>query len=57
MFPANSNIELPEAFELYAVKPAKHLELDPELVEEKQALKNTRLIRDKIFTILKFLMF
>lgn len=36
MFPANSNIELPEAFELYAVQPEKQLVLDPVLVEEKQ---------------------
>jgi len=36
MFPVNPNVQLPEAFELYAVKPSKQLELDPELVEEKQ---------------------
>jgi len=35
MFPVNKNIELPKAFE-YAVMPDKKLELDPELIEEKQ---------------------
>ncbi|MCR4369076.1 MAG: thiamine ABC transporter substrate-binding protein [archaeon] len=36
MFPANSQVAMPEEFELYAVKPSKTLSLDPELVEEKQ---------------------
>ncbi len=35
MFPVNQKVELPKAFE-YAVKPLKHLELDAELIEEKQ---------------------
>jgi len=35
MFPVNKNTELPKAFD-YAVIPSKNLELEPELVEEKQ---------------------
>lgn len=36
MFPVNQNVELPQAFQEYAVTPVKQLELDAELVEEKQ---------------------
>ncbi|MBI4209919.1 MAG: thiamine ABC transporter substrate-binding protein [Candidatus Diapherotrites archaeon] len=35
MFPVNESVELPESFK-YAFKPARQLELDPALVEEKQ---------------------
>ncbi len=36
MFPVNKNVELPQAFQDYALQPETQLELDPELVDEKQ---------------------
>ncbi|MFH1391675.1 MAG: thiamine ABC transporter substrate binding subunit [Candidatus Diapherotrites archaeon] len=36
MFPVNQNIELPRAFQDYALQPKNQLELDPELIDEKQ---------------------
>lgn len=36
MFPVNSSVELPQAFEEYALMPEKKLELQPRLVAEKQ---------------------
>ncbi len=36
MFPVNQDVELPQAFKEYAIKPDKQLELSPELVQERQ---------------------
>ncbi|MCR4335967.1 MAG: thiamine ABC transporter substrate-binding protein [archaeon] len=36
MFPVNKNIELPQAFEDYALQPETQLELNPVLVDEKK---------------------